>query len=201
MNARMALSVCLAALAGCADKNEPTPSFADVQSPAERAKAAGVDGRDQYALLDAIVEAKGPKLGHDPGILARVRGEWIDQRFRWDVRLQPALCRAIGDCTVLPFDHATREEPIAQGWLPRMDLSREQRAALVTRCTEHRRCVITFEGTLSQFELSTEHPTSLTFSDIDIVATRDAAPTESWTVSKRRSAMAKVAEAAVRRRP
>ncbi len=58
--ASLGLWMCLGA--GCT-KPEPEPAaWEKATTPAERARAAGPDARDQYALLDAIVEAKGDKL-------------------------------------------------------------------------------------------------------------------------------------------
>jgi len=172
-------------------------SKAAAADDAGEAAAAVVDPRDQYALLDAIVEAKGEQLGIDPGILPRVRSEWINRRFRWEVALQPALCGAVGDCVVMPFDHASRSEPITQGWLPRLDLSTQERTALRERCADLRRCVVDVEGTLAQFELSTELPTSLTLREVTVHGARAATDGESWTVSKRRKRLATQAAAAV----
>jgi len=176
----------LVAAAGCTEPAPERSPWADVQTPAQRARHAGVDPRDQYALLDAVVAAKGSQLHADPAALARVRGDWIDHRVRWSVGLQPALCRSVGDCVVLPFDHSTRAAPIDQGWLPRLDLDTRARTALRQRCADHQRCVITLEATLSQFELSTELPTSVTLSDVQLLESRNASADESWTVSRRR---------------
>ncbi|MEM6996213.1 MAG: hypothetical protein AAF721_37245 [Myxococcota bacterium] len=196
--ARTVAALCLAAgLAGCTKPDPAPPAWQQATTPSERAMAEGPDARDQYALLDAIVAAKGDQLFADPGILARVRGEWIDKRYRWEVRMQPALCGAVGDCVVLPFDHNRRSEPISQGWLPRLSLDATGRTALAERCVGLAQCVITFEGTLTQFELSTELPTSLTFGDVEVTAVREAEPGEAWTVSKRRARLAERASAAV----
>lgn len=196
----VAVAVAAASTTGCtrssSDEQAPAPT-PDAAAEANEDEADGIDPRDQYALLDAIVAAKGELLRTDPAALPRVRSEWIDRRYRWEVALQPALCGTVGDCVVLPFDHATREEPITQGWLPRLDLSTDEREALRQRCAELRGCVVDLEGTLAQFELSTELPTSLTFRDVVVHTVRPAAEGESWTVSKRRKRLADQAAAAV----
>ena len=177
---------------------QPQPWATGVPTAVEE-HARELDARDQYALLDAIVAAKGNDTFADPGTMPRVRSEWVDRRYRWEARLQPSLCGPIGECVVLPFDHNRREEPIAQGWLPRLALATEARTALVERCSEFRQCVVTFEGTLAQFELSSEVPTSLTFSDVEVTDVREARADESWTISKRRERLNQRARAALAR--
>lgn len=193
----LSLGFTLTAWAGCTTPETPPPAWQQATTPAQRAAAQGLDGRDQYALLDAIVTAKGNALVADPSALARVRSEWIDHRYRWEARLQPALCGLVGDCVVLPFDHQSRPDPIQQGWLPRLDLDPAHRTALHQRCAGHTQCVVSFEATLSQFELSTELPTSLTFSDVQVHSVRQARSDEAWTVSRRRARLTERVAAAM----
>lgn len=197
----MGAALLAASTAGCtrtsSDEQAPAPT-PDAVAEGSGDETDDIDPRDQYALLDAIVAAKGELLRTDPAALPRVRSEWIDRRYRWEVALQPALCSTVGDCVVLPFDHATREEPITQGWLPRLELSADEREALRERCADLRGCVVDLEGTLAQFELSTELPTSLTFRDVVVHAVRPAREGESWTVSKRRKRLAAQAAVAAR---
>jgi hypothetical protein len=101
----------------------------------------------------------------------------------------PALCGAAGACVVMPFDHARDpDHPIRQGWLPRLQLSADERALLAESCAAHARCVVDLSGDLDQLELSTEQPTSLTLSNLEIHGTRAATSTESWVRGPKRPA-------------
>ncbi|MEM9457003.1 MAG: hypothetical protein AAGF11_22690 [Myxococcota bacterium] len=197
------------ALTGCHDGEAATPpttpttpttptiqSWAEppvvtaTDDDAERAMAPGVgpgvDARDQYALAMAIQTARRTRDDR-AGALARTRQAWIGRRYRWEVAFVPALCGVAGPCVVMPFDHhRERTHPIRQGWLPRLELTADQRAALESTCQAHARCVIELSGQLRQFELSTEQPTSLTLSEIQVHGARAATPSESWIRGMRR---------------
>lgn len=177
---------------GCHDGDAPTVAQqveAAEAAPEASARDAGQDPRDQYALATAIEQARATR--HDlEGTLARTRAAWIGRRYRWEVAFVPALCGTAGACVVMPFDHHhDPDHPIRQGWLPRLELSAEQRASLSKACAEHPQCVVELSGTLGQFELSTEQPTSLTLSDVVVHGSRAAATTESWVRGIRRPAI------------
>ncbi len=156
------------------------------RKPAAETQSHDDDSRDQYALAHAIMSAQ--RSDDVEGSLARTRSEWIGRRYRWEVALVPALCSAaaVGPCVVMPFDHGRDpEHSIHQGWLPKLDLSPDERSALLDACEAHRRCVIELSGTLRKFELSTERPTSLTLADVEVHGTRAATDDESWIRSGR----------------
>lgn len=185
----LVLGLTAAALAGCTQRDGEADGPAP--APATPAPVAPTDdARDQYALYDAIMAARYGEAAKDPAILAKTRAAWIGKRYRWETGVQPLLCGDAGDCVVLPFDHSRRDEPMAQGWLPRLDLDAAARDALRERCAGvDGQCVVEFSGTLTQFELSNEQPTSLTFDEVSVERVRAAAPGESWVVSKRRAAL------------
>lgn len=181
------------ALAGCHDGDAATtassvqpPGAATIDDDPPTAMDPAVDPRDQYALAAAIQTARHTR-DDLAGALARTRRAWIGRRYRWEVAFVPALCGTAGACVVMPFDHhRDQAHPIRQGWLPRLELTADERAELRTTCQAHLRCVIDLSGQLSQFELSTEQPTSLTLTDIQLHGTRAAAPSESWVRGVRR---------------
>jgi hypothetical protein len=174
--------LCLVLLAGSCQRGEPTPA----PSPAAAERDASLDARDQYALAHAIAAAR---TSHEQleTALGQTRSAWIGRRYRWELAYVPALCGSTGPCVVMPFDHQRDpEQPIRQGWLPRLDLPQEQREALRDACQGHRQCVVELTGRLGQLELSTEQPVSMTLSEVEIHGTRDAAPGESWVLAPRR---------------
>jgi len=168
---------CLLVVIGCGDGGAPAPK--DPVSKEARVED-GVDGRDQYALLDDILRAQA-----DPGdvrgpALARVRSSWTGQRYLWEARVVPPLCRSARACVVAPFDRARLPERAQQGWLPRLELSEDGHARLERLCREESPCVVLFEGRLSDLELSMDQPTSVGFTDVRVVGARSARPDESW---------------------
>ncbi len=143
--------------------------------------AKTIDPRDQYALVAEIIDARARQGAELPAALQAVRSTWQGRRFRWEVALVPALCRSTHDCVAMPFDHLRHPElHIVQGWLPRLELDEPTHAALLRDCAPHRRCVFTFEGELDRFVLDPENPTSIGFSDVEILSVRAATPGESW---------------------
>jgi hypothetical protein len=144
------------------------------------AAAPVLDARDQYALVADLEAAL--RLGEDDRDAAydTVRRAWAGRRYSWEAFVVPMLCARADACVVVPFDHARRATPIVQGWLPRLRLDGTALAALRTACAAHAACVIRFEGTLAELNVSTALPTALTFSDVKIAGARDAAPGEAW---------------------
>lgn len=179
----------LSSLTGsCHDGDETSPGD-PVVAAAE--PAASVDPRDQYALAHAIAQARASRE-QLPAALARTRSEWIGRRYRWELAFMPMLCDAEGPCVMLPFDHQRDpERPIRQGWLPRLELDDDQRRALKDACQGHARCVVELSGDLGQLELSTEQPTSMTLSQVEIHGVREAASGESWVLAPRRPVTAR----------
>ena len=138
-----------------------------------------LDPRTAYALAEAIGVALGEPSTTRAEALEILRTNWQGKRFRWEVGVSAPLCSGPGACNVLPFDHASREARIVQGWLPRLTLDPTSHADLLARCGEGV-CVATIVGTLSSFVLSLEEPTSLTFSDVEVADVRARRETESW---------------------
>jgi hypothetical protein len=138
--------------------------------PSPAAEGPAPDARDQYTLVREIVAAQ---LADDaPSALARVKGAWEGRRYRWEMRHLPVLCRSAGACYAAPFDHGRGEEPIVQGWLPRLGLDEAEHAELVRACAPYEQCIVTLEGRLDELVLSVVRPTSLSFTDVDVVSAR-----------------------------
>lgn len=181
----------------CHDGDETSPGEPEVAAAAE--PAASVDPRDQYALAHAIAQARASRE-QLPAALARTRSEWIGRRYRWELAFMPALCGAEGSCVMLPFDHLRDpSRPIRQGWLPRLELDGDERRALTAACQGLARCVVELSGELGQLELSTEQPTSMTLSQVEIHGAREAASGESWVLAPRRPVATRRAPAVLAR--
>ncbi|MCA9705479.1 MAG: hypothetical protein KDK70_06515, partial [Myxococcales bacterium] len=168
------------------DAAEPAPAAAPRPAASSEPDAKPVDSRDQYALAHAIQDARAARQDLE-STLARTRADWVGRRYRWQMAFVPALCGPVGPCVVMPFDHAhDPDHPIRQGWLPRLELSAEQRTSMAEACEAHARCVIDISGTLDRFELSTEQPTSLTLTSVELHGTRAATASESWVLGTSR---------------
>ncbi len=194
----LALLAALAVPTGCHDGTAPEPAVARPAvapqaepTPEPTAEPAPqIDPRDQYTLAHEIAQAR--RVREDlEGTLARTRAQWVGRRYRWELALLPALCPAVGPCVALPFDHLrSTTKPIRQGWLPRLALDADQRTALLAQCAPHARCVLDISAALDQFELSTEQPTSMTLSNVEVHAVRGMRSGESWVLGNRRPASA-----------
>ncbi|MCR9159059.1 MAG: hypothetical protein ACE37F_09950 [Nannocystaceae bacterium] len=145
--------------------------------------APALDDRSAYVLAAEITAAlREPSLTRGQ-TLESVRSDWQGKRYRWEVGVSAPLCTGPAACNVLPFDHASQDERIVHGWLPRLSLTEERHAELLERCGAGL-CVATVEATLSSFVLSPEDPTSLTFSDVELVEVRARRQGESWVRRK-----------------
>lgn len=170
-------------LGSCHDGDAASPSEPVAADADER--EASIDPRDQYALAHAIAQARASREGLDTA-LARTRSAWIGRRYRWELAFMPTLCDDEA-CVMMPFDHQRDpEHPIRQGWLPRLDLEDGERRALEDACQGHARCVVDLSGHLGQLELSSEQPTSMTLSQVEIHGAREAGPDESWVLAPRK---------------
>jgi hypothetical protein len=184
-HAMLSLALVPALLVGSCQGTEPDAAPPPVVAETTTERAAEIDGRDQYALAQAIAAAR---ASHDrmEAALGQTRSEWIGRRYRWEMAFMPALCGDTGPCVALPFDHhKDPAHPIRQGWLPRLDLPQAQRQALHDACQGRARCVVELTGRLGQLELSLEQPVSMTLSEVEIHGVRDAAPGESWVLAPR----------------
>lgn len=172
--------------------DEPARSDDTSEVAAEDGAPEEIDPRDQYALGHAIDEAR-RSFDDLEGALARTRAAWIDRRVRWELGYVPALCGEAGPCVALPFDHLRDpEHPIRQGWLPRLELEPAARRDLASQCEGTARCVVELTATLTQLELSTDKPPSLTLGAIEIHSTRPSRDDESWILGARRTAAARL---------
>ena len=168
---------------------EPEPAPPPVLKP--ETPTPEVDDRSPYDLASAIATAqRGPSLDRAQA-LESLRADWRGKRYRWQVGVSAPLCSQPDACTVFPFDHASQQTRIVQGWLPRLRLSEAAHDDLLARCGAGL-CVATVEATLSTFVLSVEDPTSLTLSDVTVVDVRARRETESWVRRKADPRVAKL---------
>lgn len=200
------LAIAASLLAGCTSHADVEVAVAIEQEQAEapknkrakkkkkkiqaRSAAAPRDERSSYALAADVAEALSEPSLTRAQSLESVRADWQGKRYRWDVGVSAPLCR-VGTCNVLPFEHASSEVRIVQGWLPRLDLSEAVHADLMERCGPGL-CVATVEGTLKTFVLSTEDATSLTFSDVSVLGVRARREDEAWVRRKADPRVAKL---------
>lgn len=195
------LLVLLPVLAACTTHAEvevvieeaaPEPASESAEPVVRAAESApGLDSRNAYALAADIADALAePSLTRAQSLEA-VRTDWQGKRYRWDVAVSEALCTNESACNVLPFDYASQQARIVQGWLPRLTLTEETHADLMARCGAGL-CVATVEATLSSFVLSPDDPTSLTLSDTSILGVRARREDESWVRRKTDPRLAKL---------
>jgi hypothetical protein len=165
----------------CACTGEPA-----APARVEQLELVGVhdDARDQYALLHDIEAALGDGLTRDGGAMAAVQRGWHGRRYRWEAAMVPLFCTGAARCFVAPFDHARfPEHRIRQGWMPRLDLDEAGFTALQQACAGKAACVVRFAGTMGRFVFDVEQPTSVEFSDLEIIEAREAGAAESWLAS------------------
>lgn len=106
------------------------------------------------------------------GTWADVRARWQGQRLHWTVTRQRLLCGSPDACHVEPFA-ITR--PAKVGWLPALQLTASEYEKLDRGCGSAEQCKIEIEGTLAVLNVSADLPTSLKFSDVDVVRVSAAA--------------------------
>ncbi|MGH1344948.1 MAG: hypothetical protein ACRBN8_25540 [Nannocystales bacterium] len=169
---------------------EPAKKGAKQQRPRAQKPAAQPDERSSYALAaDVSAALSEPSLTRAQAV-ETVRADWQGKRYQWEVGVSAPLCR-LGACNVFPFDHATADDRIVAGWLPRLNLSADVHADLLERCGPGL-CVATVEATLKTFVFSPEEPTSLTFSDVAVLDVRPRREKESWVRRKADPRMARL---------
>jgi hypothetical protein len=185
MKRHLLMFALFASLLGCTKsetKDGPPPPTTSASAAVARVE---VDGRDQYALANDIVTALAADPDEDPDALGRVRKAWQGRRFRWELAYLPALCARADRCTVAPFDHARFKRPVAQGWLPRLQLDETSFASLKRACKDHPLCVVRVDARLTKLRLSTELPTQLALDSVEVVGARAPRSGESWIVKPR----------------
>ncbi len=156
-------------ISGCGERSSRDRS-ANTAAAAAEPEPATFDGRDQYQLARAISAAEATDEPSRARQFDQLRRSWLGKRYRWTVDVIPQLCRRAERCNVVPFERAEGEAKLVHGWLPRLQMGADSFGRLERHCAEKKRCQVAFEGTLSQFVLSTKHLTSLAFSDVEIVA-------------------------------
>jgi hypothetical protein len=124
---------------------------------------------DQYDLLKAITQAEAMNAEKAEERYLQIRREWSGKRVHWRVFVIPQLCQSADQCHVMPFDRFGKDKKVLQGWMPKLEIDSQALAAIHKSCAQQKRCSIEFEGTLSQFTLSTEFLTNLRFSDVKIL--------------------------------
>lgn len=99
------------------------------------------------------------------GTWSEVRHRWQGQRLRWTVTRQALLCRSAEACNVAPFPV---QRPATQGWMPLLAFAPGEFEALAAACGERAQCDFTFEGTLTELDVSGERATKLRFGDVKL---------------------------------
>jgi hypothetical protein len=172
-------------VAACGRDPQPAPEASPSSKPVE------LDPRDQYQLARDIDGALGADLEEDGPILARTVRSWTGQRIGWELRYVPVLCKSHAACNLAPFDHNRPDKPIAQGWLPQLELSPKAHADLARRCAGIERCIVRVEARIKTLVVSPEDPTSVVLDDVSIGDAREQRADESWIVSRRPTAQAR----------
>jgi hypothetical protein len=164
-------------LIGCSKSSEQA-----AQLPAEPATAlaleapsGALDARSQFDLAAAIRVIEHEGDDDDRAFaLADLTTSWQGERYQWTVNFLSAFCPNEEGCHVVPFDRGGKDKDIVQGWSPELEISAEQWQRLSKACAaEEGLCQLTFEGTLSNFRISTQELTRLTFSDVSVLAVGD----------------------------
>ncbi len=150
---------------GCATP-EPAPPPAVPSSP--------------HALLTDMVKAEQTRL---PRAYRGVEEAWRGRRVRWTLGYLAALCPTEGPnaprCHALPFDGAALDAPARHGWLPGLDLTRDQSEGLAAACPDDP-CVVTVDGTLAELTFRPDHFPQVGLADVEIVAVRAPREGERW---------------------
>lgn len=166
------------------NREEPGEAVPSHAKPSERARVERSDERDQVQLATALSEARSTSLEEDPDAYGRVVRSWHGRRYRWELAHVPLLCRTPKACYMAPFDHNRIERRALQGWLPRLEMSDAEFAALEAGCKDTRRCIVRIEGTMG-LEASADAPTHVTFTGVRVLGTRAAGDGEAWIVASR----------------
>ena len=129
------------------------------------------------AKLPTLASATQTDLGREiddadrRGTWIEVKRRWQGQQLRWSVIRQAALCKTEQACNVAAFPIM---RPALHGWMPLLKFAPGEMAKLDAACGTAEQCDFTFEGKLSELNISGEQPTRMTFSDVRIVSTKIA---------------------------
>lgn len=105
------------------------------------------------------------------GTWLEVKRRWQGQQLRWSVIRQRDLCKTEEACNVAAFPIM---RPALHGWMPVLKFAPGELARLEAACGTAEQCDFTFDGRLSELNISGEQPTRMTFSDVRIVSTKIA---------------------------
>jgi hypothetical protein len=103
------------------------------------------------------------------GTWIEVKRRWQGQQLRWSVTRQRALCKTAEMCNVAAFPI---QRPALHGWMPLIKFAPGELAKLDAACGTADQCDFTFDGTLSELNISGELPTRMTFSNVRVVSTK-----------------------------
>jgi hypothetical protein len=98
-----------------------------------------------------------------------LKHRWQGKLVTWKVTRQRLLCNDANACNVRPFPTV---QGVHYGWMPKLDLAPAEFAKLEAGCGKSDPCDVTFQGVLSNLEISGDSPTNLRFSDVKIVSAR-----------------------------
>lgn len=127
------------------------------------------------AALPTLAAATQSDLGREiddadrRGTWIEVKRRWQGQQLRWSVIRQRDLCKTEDACNVAAFPIM---RPALHGWMPIVKFAPGEFAKLEAACGTAPQCDFTFEGKLSELNVSGEQPTRMTFSDVRIVSTK-----------------------------
>jgi len=156
-NHRMLLSLVLLASA-CSSEERRTPPPSPSAPPALAAATQSDLGRE---IDDADRR----------GTWIEVKRRWQGQQLRWSVIRQADLCKTEERCNVAAFPIM---RPAQHGWMPLLKFAPGELAKLDAACGTAEQCDFTFDGKLSELNISGEQPTRMTFTDVRIVSTKIA---------------------------
>ena len=169
------------ALAACGPR-ESTPVASGVTPPAASPQVApppavapaGIEPRDQYAMLEEMLAAERVPVETQAESVAAVRSRWEGHRYRWEMMRVAGLCTRADSCLFAPFDLARFAHPIDAAFLPQVTFDAAGFSALRDQCAAHGgTCVVTFEATLTSFTFSIAEPTTLTLTNARVVSARN----------------------------
>ena len=131
------------------------------------------DKRSQYELAADIKSAELKQDEDDRSdALFDIIDDWRGKQYRWTVYYVKAFCSNPERCHIVPFDRGGKDRKIVQGWTPQLKLSKAEWDKIPAGCPDKApQCLVTFEGTLAKFTLSTQELTALRFEDVTIIAT------------------------------
>ncbi len=175
MNKLFIATTCFALLGACTRTSVEQGEQGEQPSAEPSAKPAvpsAISLRSQFDLAAAIRVIEHEQDDEDRAFsLAQLTESWEGERYQWTVGFLSAFCPNAQGCHVVPFDRGGKDNQIVQGWSPQLELTDAQWERLAGACAKgSEQCRVTFSGTLSEFRISTEELTRLTFSEVSLEA-------------------------------